>query len=79
MVAALTAAAVMYSSITALKLAENAMANGESRTFTNLDDRDPVGSSALRDMIGGSETLQYIEYDCMAVKLNDASQVTICC
>ncbi len=52
MVAALTAAAVMYSSITALKLAENAMANGDSRTFTNLDDRGPVGSSALRDMIG---------------------------
>ena len=30
-------------------------------------------------MIGGSETLQYVEYACMAVKHNDASQVTICC
>ncbi len=69
----------MYSSITIQQLAEDARANGEFRTFTNLDTRNSVGSSALRDMIGGSETLQYIEYDCMAVKHNDASQVTIFC
>ncbi len=79
MVAALTAAAVMYSDITALELVQDAMANGGYRAFANLNDRSLVGSSSLRDMIGGSETLQYIEYDCMAVKLNGASQVTICC
>jgi len=73
MVAALTAAAVMYSRITALKLAENAMANGESRRSRSRRLERPARYDWR------SETLQYIEYDCMAVKLNDASQVTICC
>ncbi len=79
MVAALTPAAVMYSSIKALELANDAAFNGKRLAFKNLNDRNLVGSNALRDMIGGSESLQYVEYDCMAVKLNGASQVTICC
>lgn len=69
----------MYSSIHALELSNDAAMNGKHLALTDLNDRDLVGSNALRDMIGGPESLQYVEYDCMAVKLNGASQVTICC
>ena len=46
----------------AVKLARNARAYGEYLTFGNLDDQGSIGSSALRNMIGGSETqgLQYV-------------------
>ena len=71
----------MYS-ITAVKLARNARAYGEYRELgrARFD-----WSSALRDMIGGSETqgLQYVRYviviDYMVFKNDNASQVTICC
>jgi len=79
MIAALTAAAVMYSRTTTLEVAGNAVAQGEPREYLNLDDQDPASSSALRNLIGGSETLQFVEYACRVEKLNEASQVAICC
>ena len=67
----------MYSLTTTLEVAGDAV--GEHRAYFNLDHHDQASSSALRSLIGASETLQFIEYDCMVEKLNEGTQVAICC
>ncbi|DBA75941.1 TPA: hypothetical protein ACH3X2_009000 [Trebouxia sp. C0005] len=64
----------MYSRNTTLELAEGTMAQGKPRSFLNLHDQDPDGSSALRKLVEGSEALQYIEYHCMVDKLDEEKE-----
>ena len=85
MIAALIAAAVnhhqMYSRSTTLEAAGNAVTLGEARAYLNLEEQAPASSSALRNLVGGSETMQlnFIAYDSMVEKLNEVTQVAICC
>ena len=77
MIAALTAAAVkhlqMYNRSTTLEAAGNAAAPRVHPV------PDPASSSALRNLVGGTETLQFIAYNSMVEKLNEVTHVAISC